>query len=443
MTFRSILGSSAGVSFRDALLQSLAPDGSLYVPETLHPVASGFLGKLESASLQEIGEETLRQFVPDIPGQKLQRILNRAWTFPVPLRHLEDGIFLLELFHGPTLAFKDVGARFMALALSHFLLREERHATLAVATSGDTGSAVAHGFRSVPRVAACILYPSGKISALQERQMTTVGGNVCAIEVEGSFDDCQLLVKQALMDPELVRVRNITTANSINIARLLPQIAYYGWGIAQLFAGCRSLGDRFRPPVIVVPSGNLGNLTAAAYAKALGFPIRYLVAATNANDVFADYLHTGSYQSRTSVQTLSNAMDVGNPSNLGRLQALFHHDIAEIRRVIRAYRVSDAETLEEIRHTRERTGVVLDPHSAVGVCAARRHLRASPGDSPVIVGATAHPGKFPEVIERALGQPPEIPGPLQKALQARAQSIRMPCDYAALRSLILDLPYPD
>ncbi|HEY4611779.1 MAG TPA: threonine synthase, partial [Bacteroidota bacterium] len=364
MNFLSTNGQAPAVSFRQALLQGLAPDSGLYVPERLPSLP---FSVSPDASLHLFGKHILTPLLEEIPLQDLTRIIERAWTFPIPLVKLTDQIYLLELFHGPTLAFKDVGARFMAETLSYVLVEEQRETTILVATSGDTGSAVAHGFYNAPNITVYILYPSGKISRLQEQQMTTLGGNIHAVEVAGTFDDCQRLVKHALADATLVAAHNLTTANSINLGRLLPQVVYYAWAVAQL----QTTLSKEVSPTVVVPSGNFGNLTAAAYAKSLGVPIEHFVAATNANDVVPQYLETGSFTPRSSIQTLSNAMDVGNPSNLTRLQALYGNDVGRIRQDISSQRVSDEETIAEIRRTYDQTRVVLDPHTAVGVAAAR------------------------------------------------------------------------
>jgi len=432
MRYSSVNGKSPAVGFRDALFHGMAPDGGLYVPEQIPHLPTPFLDSLSSQSLHTIGRQVVSHFVDDIPAQDLSRLIERAWTFPIPLVKLEENLFLLELFHGPTLAFKDVGARFMAQALSYFLERERRQITIAVATSGDTGSAVAQGFYNVPHVDVFVLYPSGRISKLQEQQMTTLGGNIHALEVEGTFDDCQRLVKQALADREVVEARNLTTANSINVGRLIPQIVYYVWAVAQL----RGVHGIQTPATVVVPSGNFGNLTAAAYARSMETPIDSFVAATNANDVVPEYLASGTFTPRASVQTYSNAMDVGNPSNLARLQFLYKNHVETMRRDIQAESVTDEETVDEIRTTYERTGTVLDPHTAVGVRAARR-MYGSVFPKPVIVAATAHPGKFPEVVQRGLGKQVPLPFVLSEAMRKQKQSLFIKTNYRDVKALLL------
>jgi len=439
MTFKTVLGQSPSVNFREALFHGLAPDGSLYVPEHLPRLDQSFLDTLEEISLHEAGRRVASLFIDEIPEEALDGIVRKAFTFPIPLVRLEEGIHLLELFHGPTLAFKDIGARFMAEALSYFLDREEREVTILVATSGDTGSAVAHGFFNVPHIKVFILYPSGKISNLQEQQMTTLGGNIHAVEVDGTFDDCQRLVKQTFGDRKVTESRTLTTANSINVGRLLPQVSYYVWGISQLV---KSDPSDFSPPLVVVPSGNVGNLTAAVYAKWMGVPIHGFVAATNANDILLAYLTTGRFTPKPSVQTFSNAMDVGNPSNLARLQALYNDDISRLRKEIDAVSINDQETLHEIKHTFDRTGYLADPHTAVGIAAARSMMERNADSPPIIVPATAHPAKFPHVIEKATGNKGPIHPTLQEAMLKQKQSVRLRAEYTEWRDLLTTTSKP-
>lgn len=466
MKYVSVRGQSPPVSFREAVLRGLAPDGSLYVPERIPPLPQSVLTDLKDSSLHSLACEVTAPFIEEISPEDLDQLIHKAWDFPIPLVQLEERIFLLELFHGPTLAFKDVGARFMAQVLSCFLEQEHHELSIIVATSGDTGSAVAHGFFNVPHISVYVLYPSGKISRLQEQQMTILGGNIRAIEVEGTFDDCQRLVKQALADEEIVKPRNLTTANSINLGRLIPQISYYVWGVAKLreqsevgskapsqpglrrssapeqsMVGSGTPSQPSEPgvnPIVVVPSGNFGNLTAGVYAKWMGAPIGRFVAATNLNDVVPEYLRSGVFTPRPSIQTFSNAMDVGNPSNLARLQALYRQSVERMRQDIQGYRVSDEKTLTEIRSTYERTGCILDPHTAVGVHAARAVLAGKPDGPPAIVMATAHPGKFPEVVERALGLKIPLPPPLEHALRQPKKSTPLPNEFDRLKSFLLD-----
>ncbi|HTY37675.1 MAG TPA: threonine synthase [Bacteroidota bacterium] len=436
MRFRSILGQSPVVGFREALFRGLAPDGSLYIPEFIPALRLSLKSAGDAHRLPELAAEVISEFVDDIPREEIRAMTERSFSFPIPLIRLEQNLFLLELFHGPTLAFKDVGARFMARALSYFLATQEQHLTIAVATSGDTGSAVAHGFFNVPNISVFVFYPSGKISKLQEQQMTTLGGNIHAIEVEGTFDDCQHLVKRALADHELVRQTNLTTANSINLGRLLPQVTYYVWA-ALLYKQMMGEAAHAGPgPAIAVPSGNFGNLTAATYAKRMGSPIAGFLSASNANNVVPEYFSTGAFNPRPSLQTYSNAMDVGNPSNFARLLALYDNDRANLRRDITAMSISDEETVTEMRRTYDRCGYVLDPHTAVGVAAARQGHSSGTPVLPTIVAATAHPAKFPEVVFKALGKSVPLPPQLAEAMSHTKKSVRISADYGRVRELL-------
>jgi threonine synthase len=344
-------------------------------------------------------------------------------------------MYLLELFHGPTFAFKDFGARFMAEVFSYFLRNEKRELTIIVATSGDTGSAVAHGFYNHPHIKVFVLYPSGKISPLQEKQIATLGGNIVAVEVEGTFDDCQRLAKQALSDPELRRNRAVSSANSINVGRLLPQIFYYVAGVGAWQAQVRRTQ---KPLWVVVPSGNFGNLTAGLFAKWMGLPIERFVAATNVNDVVPQYFSTGTYTPRPAIPTISNAMDVGNPSNLARMRALYGDNLTKLRTDVGAVSINDTETLDEIRRTYERTGYILDPHTAVGVAAARRAKSAMRGDVPdFLILATAHPAKFGEIIEATIRAKLPIPDALATVLDRPKKAKLLPNTYSQLKDVLL------
>jgi threonine synthase len=425
------------VTFREALFRGIAPDGSLYVPESIPALPTRAKNSDATHNLTRVAAQVLSAYIEEIPPEQIQKMADRSFNFPIPLVQLEENLYLLELFHGPTLAFKDVGARFMASALSYFLEQEQRELTIAVATSGDTGSAVAQGFFNVPHISVFVLYPSGKISTLQEQQITTVGGNIHAIEVEGTFDDCQLLVKKALADQELVRACNLTTANSINIGRLIPQITYYVWGLLELQRQAEWAPDRGRAVDVCVPSGNFGNLTAAAYAKRMGAPIAQLFSASNANEVVPEFFRTGSFRPRPSLQTFSNAMDVGNPSNFARLQALYGYNFEAMKTDIVSTSVSDEETLVEMRRTHEHSGTILDPHTAVGVAATRKLKATHSPSRPTIVVGTAHPAKFPEVVEKALRVTMPLPEQLRGAVQRTKQSTLIPADYDRVKRLLL------
>jgi threonine synthase len=434
--FRSVLSGSPLVSFREALFRGIAPDGSLYIPESI-PALPSMLESLDSIeNLPRVAAHVLSAYIEEISTEQIQAMADQAFSFPIPLVRLEEDLYVLELFHGPTLAFKDVGARFMASALSYFLEQEQRELTIAVATSGDTGSAVAQGFLNAPHISVFVLYPSGKISKLQEQQITTVGGNVHAIEVEGTFDDCQHLVKTALADERLVRACNLTTANSINLGRLIPQITYYVWGMLELQRRVGQPPDRKLSANVCVPSGNFGNLTAAAYAKRMGVSITRLISASNANEVVPEFFRTGSFRPRASIQTYSNAMDVGNPSNFARLQALYGHNLDTMKSDIASTSISDADTLAEMRQTYEQSGVILDPHTAVGVAATRKLKKTWAASGPTIVAGTAHPAKFPEVVAEALHVTIELPKQLKDALGRAKQSTKIQADYQLLKRLL-------
>jgi threonine synthase len=363
----------------------------------------------------------------EIPDTDLEKIVRESMSFPVTLHPLRRGVNVLELFHGPTLAFKDFGARFMARALAFFQRGENGQTTVLVATSGDTGSAVGQGFAGVEGFRVVILYPAGRVSPIQEQQLTTIGGNVTALEVDGTFDDCQRLAKVAFADPGLSARLRLTSANSINIARLVPQSFYYFEAVA------RADSDE-RPVVIAVPCGNLGNLTAGLIAWKMGLPVRRFVAAANANRVFVDYVEGGSFAPRQAVPTLSNAMDVGNPSNIARIMALFPHGVETLREVLVSDSISDVQTKENIAHVHAHYGYILDPHAAVAYGALERHG----ADNCGIVLGTAHPAKFLEAYDPALRDSIEVPAPLREAQRLEKQSIRLPNRQEALNSFLLD-----
>jgi threonine synthase len=426
MKFTSTRNHELSDSFHDAMLHGLAPDGGLYIPTEYPHLLEQFISCSNQCSLNQLSLAVITPFISEIPVSSLKEILDEALNFPIPLIKLENELYLLELFHGPTLAFKDVGARFMAKVTEHYLSRENRKLTILVATSGDTGSAIAHAFHHMENIEVFILYPSGKISFLQEQQMTTLGGNVKALEIDGTFDDCQRLVKAALLDRDLHKQRTITTANSINIARLLPQVIYQAWATCQF----RQLGHT-DDPYLCVPCGNFGNLTSAVYAKSMGFPIKKFIAATNINSIVPHYLATGQFIPAPSQRSLSNAMDVGHPSNFERLLSFYQNDVDMMRQKITGISISDTQTLAEIRSTYELTGYILDPHTAVGVAAARQSNL-----SPVIINATAHPAKFPDIIERAIGISPEIPERLRVMLERKKHSIKVSAKYEDLKKIL-------
>lgn len=426
MNFVSTRDSNVRNHFKNAVFHGLAPDGGLFIPENI-PVLKAHLQN-KADDIHYLGYEMMRLMIDDIPSDALQEIINKTLTFKIPLIHLEANTYLLEVFHGPTLAFKDVGARFMANVMEYYLKSKNDSVTILVATSGDTGSAIANAFHNKENINIYIFYPSEKVTHLQEQQMTTLGGNIHAVEVQGTFDDCQKIVKSALMDNDLSRRINLTTANSINVARLLPQMIYHVWGLQQL----KAYSDIC--PVLSVPSGNFGNLVSAVYAKKLGFGIEHFIAATNANNIVPDYLKTGNFEPRPSIKTYSNAMDVGNPSNFERLLCAYNDNLDAMRSDISGISISDEDTLAEIRRVYDETGYILDPHTAVGVAASSRADVNS--DTPVIVTATAHPAKFPEVIRRAINIEPEIPERLQVAVAGKKQSIVIAAEYEQAKDLL-------
>jgi threonine synthase len=415
------------VSFAEALRGGLAPDGGLYVPVWIEPLGrgrppadQGFTASAAWTASAMLGDA--------FPPGRVADVVADALDFPVPLVEVEPGVHVLELFHGPSLAFKDVGARFMARAMASLAREDERPATVLVATSGDTGGAVAAAFHGVAPYRVVVLFPRGGVSERQRRQMTTLGGNVTAVAVDGTFDDCQRLAKEAFGDPRLRADCGLTSANSINVGRLIPQAFYYVYAAALL-------GWDRRPPTFVVPSGNLGNLCAGLLAHRTGMPAAGFVAALNRNRVFADYLEGGIVRTRVSMPTLSNAMDVGDPSNLERIRWLYRDDVAALGRDVRAVSTDDADTRTCIAEVYERTGYVLDPHTAVAWSAARR--TPGGGGGPVVVLATAHPAKFPEVVEEATGVEPELPDALARRVAGVEQVVPLPAAGGALRELLL------
>ena len=435
MKFISTKGKAQPVSFSTAALQGLAPDGGLYIPKKWPQLSPEFLNALSDKSLQEIGFEISRLFVDELDDKLLQQIIDDALNFEVPLVELGKTMNVLELFHGPTLAFKDFGARFMSRMFSALRKETDQDLIILAATSGDTGSAVAQGFLGVEGIKVCLLYPSGKVSHIQEQQLTTAGQNVTALEVEGTFDDCQQMVKQAFSDPSLNEQLLLSSANSINIARLLPQIFYYVHGIAQINSN--------QPPIFCVPSGNFGNLTAGLMAQKIGIPIAGFIAATNANDVVPDYLNTGKFKPRSSQRTISNAMDVGNPSNFARIRHLFNGGLQKIKQQLWGASFSDVQTQDAIGEVYQKYHHLMDPHTAVGYQAAKQYQNSASGyfgedtRSPIIILSTAHPAKFGDVIEPVIGEQVSIPDRLASCLDKSKQSIKMKNEYENLRQWLL------
>ncbi len=396
MQYYSTNDRSLRVDLKEAILRSLPADNGLYMPVELPQVTDGFWDSYRNLSFQEIGFNVAKAFFgEDVPESSIEDIVNGTLEFDAPVVTIAEQDHILELFHGPTLAFKDFGARFMARLMAWLTRDEDQMLTVLVATSGDTGGAVASAFHNVPGTRVVILYPKGKVSGLQEKQLTTLGGNITALEVDGSFDDCQALVKSAFLDRELSENLNLTSANSINLSRLVPQSFYYIHAARQLEEGIL--------PTFVVPSGNFGNLTAGLLAMKLGLPVEHFVAATNVNDVVPAYLDSGHYQPRPSVATISNAMDVGAPSNFVRLKELFGDSFDDLRDHISGLAFDDDETRAAIGKVKEVTGYTIDPHGAVGWLAANYWRQAKP-DSHTITLETAHPAKFLDVMEEELGE---------------------------------------
>jgi threonine synthase len=403
MILRSTRQASPAVSFKQALLRGLAPDGGLYLPVELPALPPGALASWRGLPIGEVAVRLLSHLVGDeFEPAAFGALVRDAFNFPAPTVPVADGISVLELFHGPTMAFKDFGARFLARTFGHLLAERGDHATILVATSGDTGSAVAQGFFGVPRVEVVVLYPAGKVSRFQEAQMATLQGNVRAVRVPGTFDDCQRLVKQAFLDTDLASL-HLSSANSINIGRLLPQAVYY------VASWLDTVGASGGDVVFTVPSGNLGNLTAGVIAQRIGLPVARFIAACNVNDALPAYLASGAYAAKPATPTISNAMDVGDPSNFPRLSQLHLDAIARLRGNVSGWSVTDDETREVIRAVYRDAGYLLDPHGAVGMAASLRERRAGGERRPIVTLATAHPAKFGEVIQQEIGVEAPIP----------------------------------
>ena len=431
MRYYSTGGKAPLTGLREAVIRGLAEDRGLYMPERIPRLPDGFFETIGTRSFPDIACRVADAFfAEDIPAGDLHGIVRETLSFDCPLREVEPGIFALELFHGPTLAFKDVGARFMARMLRHFT-RGTGDIRVLVATSGDTGSAVANGFLGVEGIRVVVLYPKGKVSPIQESQFTTLGQNITALEIDGCFDDCQALVKAAFADAELRATQRLTSANSINVARFLPQAFYYFHAYAQLQR--KGLADKV---VCCVPSGNFGNLCAALFGKRMGLPVHRFIAANNANRVFYDFLQDGEYRPRASVQTLANAMDVGDPSNFARIWDLYGHDLRALRAEVSGATYTDGQIAETIRDCYARTGYVLDPHGACGYRALKEGLR--PGETGFFC-ETAHPAKFKDSVERILGAPVAVPERLAAFMQGTRRAVPLGKDYESFRQYLLSV----
>ena len=430
MNYYSTNDKSAMVNFKDATILGQAPDRGLYFPERIPQVEKSLLDNIESLSDQEIAFRVIRPYAGDaINESDLQRIVDETINFPIPVVHIHDSIYTLELFHGPTLAFKDIGARFMSRCLGHFSKESSQKITVLVATSGDTGGAVANGFYDVPGVEVVILYPSGKVSSVQEKQLTTLGKNIKALEVEGTFDDCQQMVKQAFMDEDLKAKMFLTSANSINVARWLPQQFYY-------FLAWKQWKFKDNPPVICVPSGNFGNICAGLLAQKSGLPVKHFIAATNANDIVTRYLQSGIYQSRKAVATLSNAMDVGDPSNFVRILELFQREYGIVKGALSSESVSDEETVQTIEKVKRSYNYLLDPHGAVGYAVLKKYLDVHTADKGIFL-ETAHPVKFYDVVEPVIKEKIPLPGSVQSIINKKKESVLMPAEFGELKNFLL------
>jgi len=430
MKYYSTNKQSSLVDFKEAAIRGQAPDKGLYFPETIPQVEKKVIDGIEKLSNEEIAFGVIKPYVGNtIPDEKLFRIVTETVNFPIPLVKVNDTISSLELFHGPTLAFKDIGARFMSRCLGYFLKGEDRKVTVLVATSGDTGGAVANGFYDVEGIDVVILYPSGKVSPVQEKQLTTLGKNIHALEVEGTFDDCQQMVKQAFTDAELNQKLFLTSANSINVARWLPQQFYY-------FFAYKQWTDKDQPPVISVPSGNFGNICAGILANQSGLPVNHFIAACNVNDVVTNYLQTSNFKPQTAVPTLSNAMDVGNPSNFVRILEIFHHQFPELKNKLSSYSISDDDTLATIKEVYEQNNYLLDPHGAVGYLALKKYLAANPSKKGIFL-ETAHPVKFPDAVEKITGKEIELPLFIKDIMTRQKKSTKMKAEYNELKNYLL------
>lgn len=428
MKYYSLNNHNVKASFAAAAITGIAPDKGLYFPESIPQLESDFINNIENYSNNEIALKAITPFIGDeIPLGELKKIVEETLSFEFPTVEVENGIYALELYHGPTLAFKDVGARFMSRCLNYFTQGENKKITILVATSGDTGGAVASGFLGVEGINVVILYPSGKVSDIQEKQLTALGQNITALEVNGSFDDCQDMVKQAFLDENLKNI-NLTSANSINIARWLPQMFYYFFAYKQL----KHLG---KPLAISVPSGNFGNICAGLMAKHIGLPIAHFIAATNVNDTVPRYMVSKKYSPLITKETLSNAMDVSNPSNFARILELFNNNFGNLQNELSSYSFTDSQTLDTINKLYTKNSYLADPHGAVGYLGLKRYLENHPNRTGVFL-ETAHPVKFPQRIEKELDIKIPIPASLASLLANKKQSIAIK-SYNELRDYLL------
>jgi len=431
MNYYSLNHIAPNTTFENAVIKGLAPDRGLYFPETITPLEASFFETIETLSNEAIAFEAIKQFIsPEIPEDVLKTIVSETLSFDFPVVNLTESISTLELFHGPTMAFKDVGARFMARCLGYFNKDNSNEVTVLVATSGDTGGAVANGFLGVKGVRVVILYPSGKVSNIQEKQLTTLGQNITALEVDGTFDDCQDMVKKAFLDDELTSTMQLTSANSINVARWLPQLFYFMFAYKQLKNCSKEI-------VFSVPSGNFGNVCAGMIAQKLGLPIKHFIASNNENNVVTRYLKSNSYEPKPSVQTVSNAMDVGNPSNFIRIQAIYNNNFETLKSNLSSYSFTDEETKQALDEIYKTTQYIADPHGAVGYLGCKSYLETNPQAHCVFL-ETAHPTKFLDVVKEVISTdillPPQIKAVIDK--QKVATAIK---DYSEFKAFLTQL----
>lgn len=428
MRYFSLQNKEHVVSFEDAVVQGLAPDKGLYFPEKIPALDKDFFSKIGEKSDHEIAYAAIQPFVGDeIPEEVLRKIIADTLSFPFPLEKVQDNIFSLELFHGPTLAFKDVGARFMAGCLGYFRRNDKRPVTVLVATSGDTGGAVAHGFYNVPGVRVVILYPSGKVSTLQEKQLTTLNGNISALEIQGTFDDCQRMVKTAFLDTELQAHSLLTSANSINVARWLPQMFYYLLAYKQLQSEV----------VFSVPSGNFGNICAGMMAAAMGMPVKHFVASTNVNDTVPRFMQSGKYEPGQATPTLSNAMDVADPSNFVRILELFANSLPALQQKLTSYSFNDQETAATMEQVLEKEHYMLDPHGAVGYLGLKKYLGEQQSEATGVFLETAHPVKFADTAPKSVQEKIVTPERVQSLYSLEKKAVLLPNSYDALKSWLM------
>ncbi len=433
MKYYSTNKSAPIADLQEAVVKGLASDKGLFMPEKIKALPQSFFDNIENMSFQEIAYVVADAFFgEDVEADTLKQIVYDTLSFDTPAVKVKENIYSLELFHGPTLAFKDVGARFMARLLGYFITKQgEKDVNVLVATSGDTGSAVANGFLGVEGIRVFVLYPKGKVSPIQECQFTTLGQNITALEVDGTFDDCQALVKSAFMDAELNAKHKLTSANSINVARFLPQAFYYFYAYAQM-----KKMEPGKDVVMCVPSGNFGNITAGLFGKTMGLPIKRFIASNNNNDIFFKYLETGEYNPRPSVATIANAMDVGDPSNFARVMDLFDNDINAVRANIAGARYTDEQIAETVASCYKETGYLLDPHGACGYQALEEGLTEN---EVGVFLETAHPAKFLETVEGIIGEKVEIPAKLQEFMKGTKQSIELTKDFDAFKAFLMKI----